>query len=283
MRSALRIAPPAVKRAEGKTPFRCEGRRDMPECLDRRAMARPGSNFSLGRAGGKGGWAAGRKMYPKGLCISPPVGFSQRRRADLRSGSGRCQDSGSSAALRERGGPARQLKPRAEKMLKCPAQLSVSVMGTAESRQRPAPAANRRSARRRRDDSGERGDRWRIVQPYENQIIIAGMLYKNLCNCRLIHCTRSTAAQRLAPPATGAAEQPTQDVGCSGRAAACWKAKAASKRTGRVRWSSGCRKCVNRRQREGGKGAHKTQERRPTFVGTRSRRIDHSFASKSAC
>ena len=55
MRSALRIAPPAVKRAEGKTPFRCEGRRDMPECLDRRAMARPGSNFSLGRAGGAGG------------------------------------------------------------------------------------------------------------------------------------------------------------------------------------------------------------------------------------
>ena len=198
MRSALRIAPPAVKRAEGKTPFRCEGRRDMPECLDRRAMARPGSNFSLGRAGGTGGWAAGRKMYPKVLCIRPAGRFSQRRRADLRSGSGRCQDSGSSAALRERGGPARQLKPRAEKMLKCPAQLSVSVMGTAESRQRPAPAANRRSARRRRDDSGERGDRWRIVQPYENQIIIAGMLYKNLCNCRLIHCTRSTAAQRLA-------------------------------------------------------------------------------------
>ena len=75
MRSALRIAPPAVKRAEGKTPFRCEGRRDMPECLDRRAMARPGSNFSLGRAGGKGGWAAGRKMYPKVLCIRPAGRF----------------------------------------------------------------------------------------------------------------------------------------------------------------------------------------------------------------
>ena len=208
MRSALRIAPPAVKRAEGKTPFRCEGRRDMPECLDRRAMARPGSNFSLGRAGGAGGWAAGRKMYSKVLCIRPARRFSQRGEPKPPAQRQRQMSRQRQLCCAERKrASARQLKPRAEERLKCSAQLSVSVMGTAESRQRPAPAANRRSARRRRDDSGERGDRWRIVQPYENQIIIAEMLYKNLCNCRLIHCTRSTAAQRLAHEAAPAAER----------------------------------------------------------------------------
>ncbi len=118
----------------------------------------------------------------------------------------------------------------------CPAQLSVSLMGTAESRPRPAHAgANHRSARGHEGDSAQRAQRLRsIVQPYENQIIIAGMLYKNLCNCRLIHCEPGTAQhsaggelpawpQRLLRR-SAATCQPA--IRCR-RAAARWKARGA--------------------------------------------------------
>lgn len=61
-----------------------------------------------------------------------------------------------------------------------------------------AHSANHRSTRGHEGDSGcVRSGRGRFVQPYENQIIIAGMLYKNLCNCRLIHCGHSDRAHMV--------------------------------------------------------------------------------------